>query len=63
MPHVSFDNLFVISLVGALAPLVLGYLPRVRVPSVVLEIVAGVVLGPSVLGLGRGGPPRARSWP
>jgi Kef-type K+ transport system membrane component KefB len=50
MPHVSFDNLFVISLVGALAPLVLGYLPRVRVPSVVLEIVAGVILGPSVLG-------------
>lgn len=50
MPHVSFDNLFIISLVGALAPLVLGYLPRVRVPSVVLEIVAGVILGPSVLG-------------
>ncbi|MGH8893004.1 MAG: cation:proton antiporter, partial [Actinomycetes bacterium] len=51
MPDVSFDNLFLVSLVGALAPLVLGFLPRLRVPAVVLEIVAGVVLGPSVLGV------------
>lgn len=33
-----------------LAPLIVGYLPRLRLPSVVLEIVAGVILGPSVLG-------------
>ncbi len=32
------------------APLLLGFAPRVRVPAVVLEIAAGIVLGPSVLG-------------
>jgi Kef-type K+ transport system membrane component KefB len=50
MPEVSFVNLLVVAAVAVLAPLLLGFLPRVRVPSVVLEIVAGVVLGPSVLG-------------
>ena len=50
MPDVSFVNLFVVCLVGAAAPLALGFAPRVRVPSVVLEIVAGIVLGPAVLG-------------
>ncbi|MEO6142860.1 MAG: cation:proton antiporter [Dermatophilaceae bacterium] len=50
MPDVSFTNLFVICLVGALAPLALGFAPRLRIPSVVLEIVAGIVLGPSLLG-------------
>jgi Kef-type K+ transport system membrane component KefB len=32
------------------APLVLGLFPRVKLPSVVLEILAGIVIGPSVLG-------------
>lgn len=32
------------------APLLVGLLPQLRVPAVVLEIVAGIVLGPSVLG-------------
>ncbi|MGH2655296.1 MAG: cation:proton antiporter [Actinomycetota bacterium] len=32
------------------APLLLGLLPRLRLPAAVLEIVAGIVLGPSVLG-------------
>jgi Kef-type K+ transport system membrane component KefB len=32
------------------APLVLGLFPRLQLPSVVLEIVAGIVIGPSVLG-------------
>jgi Kef-type K+ transport system membrane component KefB len=50
MPDVSFTNLVVICAVGAAAPLLLGFAPRLRLPSVVLEIVAGVVLGPSVLG-------------
>src|SRR4051812_40915025 len=50
MPDVSFTNLVVICAVGATAPLLLGFLPRLRLPAVVLEIVAGVVLGPSVLG-------------
>src|SRR5947199_10191673 len=50
MPDVSFTNLLVISVVAVLAPLVVGLLPRLRLPAVVLEIVAGIVLGPSVLG-------------
>jgi Kef-type K+ transport system membrane component KefB len=33
------------------APFVLGLFPSVRLPSVVLEIVAGIVVGPSVLGI------------
>jgi Kef-type K+ transport system membrane component KefB len=50
MPDVSFDNLLLVCLVAAAAPLALGFAPRLRLPSVVLEIVAGIVLGPSVLG-------------
>jgi Kef-type K+ transport system membrane component KefB len=50
MPEVSFVHLLIVAAVGVLAPLLLGFLPRLRVPSAVLEIVAGVVLGPSVLG-------------
>lgn len=50
MPDVSFDNLLVVSLIAALAPLLLGFTPGLRIPAVVLEIVAGVVVGPSVLG-------------
>jgi Kef-type K+ transport system membrane component KefB len=47
---VSFDNLAIVAAVAFLSPLVLGLAPRLRVPSVLVEILAGVVLGPSVLG-------------
>ena len=50
MPDVSFDNLFIVAVVAAGAPLLLGFAPRLRLPSVVLELVAGIVLGPAVLG-------------
>lgn len=50
MPDVSFGNLFAVCLAGALAPLLIGFAPRLRLPAVVLEIVIGIVLGPSVLG-------------
>src|ERR1044072_5782319 len=50
MPDVSLTNLVVLCAVGAAAPWLLGFAPRLRLPSVVLEIVAGVVLGPSALG-------------
>lgn len=46
---VQFVNLLVIALVAVLAPLVALALP-VRIPAVVIEIVAGIVIGPSVLG-------------
>src|SRR3954454_20172203 len=46
----SFSGLLIITLVAFGAPFLLGLFPRVRLPSVVLEIVAGILVGPSVLG-------------
>jgi Kef-type K+ transport system membrane component KefB len=47
----SLDNLLLVMAVAFTAPLVLGLSPRLQLPSVVLEIVAGIVIGPSVIGL------------
>src|SRR3954463_7375617 len=46
----SLDNLLVVMAVAFAAPLALGLFPGLQLPSVVLEIVAGIVIGPSVLG-------------
>jgi Kef-type K+ transport system membrane component KefB len=46
----SFTNLLIVMAVAFTAPLLLGLFPRLLLPSVVLEIVAGIVVGPSVLG-------------
>jgi Kef-type K+ transport system membrane component KefB len=45
-----FTNLLIIMVIALIAPLVVSALPALRVPSPVLEIVAGIVIGPSVLG-------------
>ena len=50
VPDVSFVNLFAVVLIALLAPLLLGLAPRMRIPAVVLEIVAGIVFGPAGLG-------------
>lgn len=50
MADLSYENLLLVCVVGAVIPLALGFFPRLRLPSVVLEIAAGVVLGPAVLG-------------
>jgi Kef-type K+ transport system membrane component KefB len=47
----SLTNLLLVSVVAFAAPFVLGLFPRVRLPSVVVEIVVGIVIGPSVLGV------------
>jgi Kef-type K+ transport system membrane component KefB len=47
----NFDNLVAVLAVAAAVPLILAAVPRVRVPGPVLEIVAGIVLGPAVLDL------------
>jgi Kef-type K+ transport system membrane component KefB len=47
----AFDNLLIVVAVAFAAPLVLGFFPTVRLPSVVLEIMAGILIGPSVLGI------------
>ena len=50
MPAVHFTNLLIVAAAGLLAPLALGFFPRVRLPAIVLEIVLGIVIGPSGLG-------------
>jgi len=47
----SLANLLLVMAVAFAAPLILGLFPRLQLPSVVLEIVAGIVIGPAVLGL------------
>ena len=46
----SFSGLLIVTIVAFGAPFLLGLVPRVRLPAVVLEIGAGIVVGPSVLG-------------
>jgi Kef-type K+ transport system membrane component KefB len=49
MPH--FGGLIIVVAVAFAAPFVLGFFPRLPLPSVVLELVAGIVIGPAVLGI------------
>jgi hypothetical protein len=46
----SLDGLLIVVAAAFAAPFVFGLAPALRIPAVVLEIVAGIVLGPSVLG-------------
>jgi Kef-type K+ transport system membrane component KefB len=46
----SFTSLAVVAAAAFVAPLALGLLPGLRLPPVVLELVLGIVIGPSVLG-------------
>ena len=50
MPDVSFSGLVIVAAVAFAVPLVLGFAPGLRVPRVVVEILAGVVIGPWGLG-------------
>jgi Kef-type K+ transport system membrane component KefB len=47
---VSFTSLAIVAAAGFLAPLVAGSVPGLRLPNVVVEIVFGILIGPSVLG-------------
>jgi Kef-type K+ transport system membrane component KefB len=46
----SASGLLLVTVVAFIAPLLLGLSPVRRLPSVALEIVAGILIGPSVLG-------------
>jgi Kef-type K+ transport system membrane component KefB len=46
---VSFDDILLVMLVAVAVPLLLGLFPRLPVPSSVLEIAAGILIGPAVL--------------
>ena len=50
MAAVHYTNLLIVAAIGLLAPLALGFFPRLRLPAVVLELVLGIVIGPSGLG-------------
>jgi Kef-type K+ transport system membrane component KefB len=50
MPNVSFSGLLIVTVVAFAAPLLLALTPARRLPAIVLEIVVGIVIGPSVLG-------------
>ena len=47
---ISFNGVLIIAAVAVAVPVVLGLLPAVPVPGAVLEVVAGIVIGPSALG-------------
>ncbi|HEX2234908.1 MAG TPA: cation:proton antiporter [Actinomycetota bacterium] len=51
MSEVSFANLLAVAAVAFVAPLVARAIPGASVPSPVLELLAGVALGPAGLGL------------
>jgi Kef-type K+ transport system membrane component KefB len=50
MDEPGFSGLLIVVAVGFLSPFLLGLAPKLRLPSVVFEIVAGIIIGPSVLG-------------
>jgi Kef-type K+ transport system membrane component KefB len=50
MPATSFANLLGVAAIAFTIPFALGLFPRIRLPAVVLEIVAGILVGPAVLG-------------
>ena len=50
MEDPAFSGLLFVVAAAFVAPFVLGLFPKVRLPAVVLEIVAGILIGPSVLG-------------
>lgn len=45
----GLESLFVIVVIAALTPIVLGLVPRLGIPAVVVFLVAGVIVGPSGL--------------
>jgi Kef-type K+ transport system membrane component KefB len=49
MEHLSFGGVFVVALIAVGAPILVAAL-RLKVPAPVIEIVAGILVGPSVLG-------------
>src|SRR5215210_116173 len=50
MPTVSFGGLLIVAAIAVCAPLLVGMVRWIRVPAVVLEILAGIAIGPSGLG-------------
>jgi Kef-type K+ transport system membrane component KefB len=47
--HVTLVNLLGVATIAFFIPFILGFFPRARIPSVALELVAGIIVGPAVL--------------
>ncbi len=47
---ISFTGLLIVGVVAVAVPLLLGLVPAVKMPAVVLEILGGILVGPAVLG-------------
>jgi len=47
---ISLVNLFGVAVVAFRVPFTLGFFPRFRVPSIVMELLGGIIIGPAVLG-------------
>jgi hypothetical protein len=50
MHNLSFSNVLVVAAVAVLASMTVGFAPRLRIPAAVLEIIGGIVIGPSGFG-------------
>jgi Kef-type K+ transport system membrane component KefB len=50
MTDLHYTNLLIVCVVAFAAPFTLGLFPSIRLPAVVLELIIGIVIGPSVLG-------------
>ena len=51
MTEISLVGVLIVAAVAFVVPLALGLVPALRIPSVVVEIVAGILIGPAVLGI------------
>ena len=49
MSTASFNGLLIISVIAVMAPVLAASAKRLKLPGVVVEITAGVIVGPSVL--------------
>ncbi|HKV98877.1 MAG TPA: cation:proton antiporter [Vicinamibacterales bacterium] len=54
--HLTLVNLLGVATIAFFVPFILGFFPRARVPAVALELVAGIIAGPAVLGWIEPGP-------
>lgn len=54
--HLTLVNLLGVAAIAFLVPFILGFFPRVRIPAAALELIAGIIVGPSVLGWIEPGP-------
>jgi Kef-type K+ transport system membrane component KefB len=50
MPALEFSGLLAVAAVAFVLPLLLGLAPRLRLPASVLEVSAGILIGPAILG-------------